>query len=322
MIELDEVDFHRRSAALVVVDVQQGFEDEAWWGPRNNPDADSNILALVRCFESAGNAIIFVQHESLNPESPLHPDAPGHRLKAYLDGIDHDLLVTKSVNSSFHGSPDLDRWLRAREIDTVVIAGITTNHCCETTARIAGNLGYQTYFAIDATHTFDRTGPDETSLTADELSRATADQPARGVRHCSQHLFIVAVVCPLSVTVRDWKMAGLASGASLAATRWVTVGSIRRGVAASKSRPDGRNGPYVPSALTAAGCIEPSATVTPLPERNTRSWSTRTVTDPVRRDIWSPVTCVDPNRCAQYGARAVWALPVTGSSAMPADGAK
>jgi hypothetical protein len=50
---------------------------------------------------------------------------------------------------------------------------MTTNHCCETTARIAGNLGYDTVFAVDATHTFDRTGPDGHTLSADELTQAT-----------------------------------------------------------------------------------------------------------------------------------------------------
>ena len=54
------------------------------------------------------------------------------------------------------------------------MCGITTNHCCETTARVAGNLGYDVWFALDATHTFDRIGPDGVALTADALARATA----------------------------------------------------------------------------------------------------------------------------------------------------
>jgi len=85
-----------------------------------------------------------------------------------------DVLVTKSVNSSFHGDPDLDAWLRGKAIGSFVLAGITTNHCVETTARVGGNLGYDVWFALDATHTFDRTGPDGTTMTADELARATA----------------------------------------------------------------------------------------------------------------------------------------------------
>jgi nicotinamidase-related amidase len=78
------------------------------------------------------------------------------------------------VNSAFYGSPDLDAWLSDHQISGIVVCGITTNHCCETTARMGGNLGYDVLFALDATHTFDRTGPDGRVMTADELARATA----------------------------------------------------------------------------------------------------------------------------------------------------
>lgn len=161
-----------RDVALVVVDAQAGFDDPAW-GPRNNPEADENISALAEAFSEAGLPVVFVRHDSDDPASPLHPSRPGNRLKEYLRQTP-DLLVVKSVNSSFHGAPDLDAWLRSRGLDSIVIAGITTNHCCETTARVGGNLGYDVLFALDATHTFDRQGPDGSILTADELARATA----------------------------------------------------------------------------------------------------------------------------------------------------
>jgi nicotinamidase-related amidase len=84
-----------------------------------------------------------------------------------------DLLVTKSVNSSFYGSPDLDAWLKANEISEMAICGIQTNMCCEITARMAGNLGYDVWFALDATHTFAKEFKG-VKMSAEELSQATA----------------------------------------------------------------------------------------------------------------------------------------------------
>ncbi|MFS0866478.1 cysteine hydrolase family protein [Microbacterium sp. 179-B 1A2 NHS] len=159
--------------ALVVVDVQAGFDDAAYWGPRNNPDCEQNIAALIGRWRDRGWPLVFVRHDSASPGSPLAPGTPGNDFAPVITGVP-DLLVTKSVNSAFHGTPDLDAWLREEGVRQVVIAGITTNHCCETTARIAGNLGYDTYFALDATATFDRVGPDREVVPAATLTAVTA----------------------------------------------------------------------------------------------------------------------------------------------------
>jgi nicotinamidase-related amidase len=158
--------------ALVVVDVQRGFEDPSW-GPRDNPSCDANIAALVDAWSSRGRPLVYVRHDSVVAGSPLHPSGAGNQLKPYLTAAP-DLVVAKSVNSSFHGSPDLDAWLRARRLAGIVVCGITTNHCCETTARVGGNLGHTVLFAIDATHTFDRTAPDGSTVPAALLAQVTA----------------------------------------------------------------------------------------------------------------------------------------------------
>lgn len=159
--------------ALLVVDVQQGFDDVGYWGPRNNPGCEDNISALLAAWRARGRPVVFVRHDSIEAASPLSPGQPGNDLKPLVIG-EPDLLVTKHVNSCFHGAPDLDAWLRAQDLVGLVISGITTNHCCETTARVGGNLGHQVLFAWDATHTFDRRAPDGTVVTADELARVTA----------------------------------------------------------------------------------------------------------------------------------------------------
>jgi nicotinamidase-related amidase len=84
------------------------------------------------------------------------------------------LEITKSVHSAFLGTPDLHQWLAARGARQLVVAGIQTNRCCETTARVAGDLGYDVLFAIDATYTFDEVGPDGTELTGDQFAAVTA----------------------------------------------------------------------------------------------------------------------------------------------------
>ncbi len=158
--------------ALVVVDVQDGFREHAW-GRRNNPECEPNIARLEAHWRAQGWPVVHVRHDSTSPSSPLAPSSPGNRLQAFLAPT-ADLLVTKSVNSSFHGTPSLEDWLRARGLIGLVVCGITTNHCCETTARVGRNLGFDVFFALDATYTFDRSGPDGQTMRADELARATA----------------------------------------------------------------------------------------------------------------------------------------------------
>ena len=160
------------STALIVVDVQVGFDDPAW-GRRNNPSCEENIAALIGKWRIEGAPIVFVRHDSVLPESPLRPGQPGNQIRPEITG-EPDLLVTKNVNSAFLGDPDLDAWLRGRGITGVAIVGVQTNYCCETTARMAGNLGYETLFVLDATHTFDMPAFGGGTITAEELTRVTA----------------------------------------------------------------------------------------------------------------------------------------------------
>ncbi|GBQ02881.1 hypothetical protein SSP531S_43450 [Streptomyces spongiicola] len=120
-----------------------------------------------------------MRHDSSSAESPLRPGHPGNGFKDYVErrrgsGGGPELLVTKTVNSAFYGTPDLARWFGSQGVRQFVVAGIQTNMCAETTARMGGNLGYEVLFALDATHTFDLEGPFGWRLEADELARATA----------------------------------------------------------------------------------------------------------------------------------------------------
>ncbi|WP_128977936.1 cysteine hydrolase family protein [Streptomyces roseicoloratus] len=166
-------------AALVVVDVQKGFDDEGFWGRRDNPDAERNMAALIDRWQQTGRPVVFVRHDSPHAGSPLAPGTGGNALKDFVEerrgkGNGPELFVTKTVNSAFYGEPDLDAWLKGAGTGQLVIVGIQTNMCNETTARMGGNLGYDVLFPLDAMHTFDLTGPFGWRQSAEELSRATA----------------------------------------------------------------------------------------------------------------------------------------------------
>lgn len=161
------------NAALIVIDVQKGFDDP-YWGERNNPDCEGNIAALVSAWAAAERPIVLVRHDSIGEGSPLHPSNAGNGFKPGIIDVPHELLVVKNVNSAFYGEPDLHGWLQERGIRQLVLCGIQTNMCVETTARMGGNLGYKVILPLDATHTFDLAGPNGETLTADELSLATA----------------------------------------------------------------------------------------------------------------------------------------------------
>ncbi|WP_213454567.1 isochorismatase family protein [Rhizomonospora bruguierae] len=156
-------------AALLVIDVQAAFDDESYWGKRNNPEAEANIAALAAAWSAAGRPVVRVRHASTNPASPLRPEHPGHAYKAVVAGLSPALEVVKSVHSAFHGTPDLGAWLTANGVRQVVVTGVQTNRCCETTARLAGDLGYDVLFALDATYTFT-----EGDVTADQFAAVTA----------------------------------------------------------------------------------------------------------------------------------------------------
>ncbi|MEV5489475.1 cysteine hydrolase family protein [Streptomyces bobili] len=167
------------NAALVVVDVQKGFDEAEFWGRRNNPGADDNIASLIDVWQASGRPVVFVRHDSVKPESPLRAGYAGNGFKAYVEerrgkGAGAELFLTKTVNSAFYGTPDLDAWLKAEGVGQFVVAGIQTNMCVETTARMGGNLGYDVVVAYDATYTFDLAGPFGWRRTADEVGQASA----------------------------------------------------------------------------------------------------------------------------------------------------
>lgn len=158
------------NTALLVIDVQVGFDDPAW-GPRNNPQAETNIAALIAAWRKAGAPIVHVVHDSPAPSGLLRPGTTGNATKPEAQPLDGEGVYRKTVNSAFIGT-SLETDLRMLGVGTLVIVGLTTNHCVSTTARMAGNLGFETLVVADATATFDRANRDGTIRRAIDVHEA------------------------------------------------------------------------------------------------------------------------------------------------------
>ncbi len=153
--------------ALLVIDVQRGFEDPRW-GARNNPDAEANIARLLAAWRTSGRPVVHVHHDSRAPDGAFRPGTPGNAPKPEAEPHAGEPVHRKSVNSAFIGT-SLEADLRARGVESLVIVGLTTNHCVSTTTRMAGNLGFDTSIVSDATATFDRPGLDGRLRPASEV---------------------------------------------------------------------------------------------------------------------------------------------------------
>lgn len=155
--------------ALIVVDVQRAFDEwEAAGKRRNNPEAITRIAELLAAFRRERAPILHIRHEGTRPGSSFRRDSTGYIVKDEAREIEGEQVIVKRVNSAFIGT-DLENRLRAADIKTLVICGATTNHCVETTTRMAGNLGFAAWLVRDATWTFDRVGPDGDKHSAEDI---------------------------------------------------------------------------------------------------------------------------------------------------------
>ncbi|MBS1510986.1 MAG: cysteine hydrolase [Bacteroidetes bacterium] len=144
--------------ALLLIDIQKGFDDIPYWGgQRNNPGAEENAAILLQWWRKQQWPVFHIRHCSTNPLSPLHPSKEGNNFKDIVQPYSHEQVIRKNVNSAFIDT-NLEAQLNQLQITQLVIVGLTTDHCISTTVRMAGNLGFTAYVVADATATFCKTG--------------------------------------------------------------------------------------------------------------------------------------------------------------------
>jgi nicotinamidase-related amidase len=161
------------NSALLLVDIQKGFDDISYWGgQRNNPDAEKNAADLLKLWRENNLPVFHIKHCSLIPVSPLNEANKGNEFKEIVSPVTGETIIKKQVNSAFIGTT-LKEQLDNKKISKLVIAGLTTDHCISTTTRMAGNLGFDTFLVSDATATFNKKGPDGKNYPA-ELIHETA----------------------------------------------------------------------------------------------------------------------------------------------------
>ena len=150
--------FIKKNPALLLVDIQKAFLEKDYPGLiRNNENAEFICGKILKKWRTLDLPIIHVRHSSTNPESKLHKSRPGFEFNDYVTPLETEMVLTKEVNSAFIGT-NLENILIKSHIDTLVIVGMTTNHCISTTVRMSGNLGFDTYLISDSTACYNAKG--------------------------------------------------------------------------------------------------------------------------------------------------------------------
>jgi len=158
-----------KKIALLVIDVQKAF-DELRWGTRNNLSAESNISTLLTHWRKHDLPVIHIKHSSIIESSSFHPSNSGSDFKEAAKPLLQEKVFEKFVNSAFIGT-SLENYLRENNLNSLVIVGLTTDHCVSTSTRMAANLGFDVVLVSDATATFNKTGHDGIQYSGDEIHK-------------------------------------------------------------------------------------------------------------------------------------------------------
>src|SRR6185295_18137784 len=165
--------------ALLVVDVQQSFQQRPYWREDDVKPFLSHVQQLIDKATAAGIPVLQVFHieEQDGPTGPFSSKSGYVKALSALR-ISPTEVFRKEVHSSLYGRAangrTLEQWLRDFGIEHVVVTGIRTEQCCETTTRHASDAGFKVTYALDATLTFAMVSKSGRKWSPQEISERTA----------------------------------------------------------------------------------------------------------------------------------------------------
>lgn len=149
MLQSDQVPVEQ--SALLVIDAQDSFKVLPRWKRRNNPRFEENVASLIEAYRTARLPIIYFLHT--DSDESFSVNSPHFKLMDFIKPRPGEPVLVKTTRNCFTSTP-LQPLLFEKGVRKVAITGIQTEQCCETTARIAADLGYAVDFVTDATLTF------------------------------------------------------------------------------------------------------------------------------------------------------------------------
>ncbi len=148
---LDPKEVPIEQSALLIIDAQDSFKVGPRWARRNNPAFEKNVSALVEAYRAAHLPVVFFLHT--DSDEAFAKDSPSFKLMDFLKPRKDEPVMVKNTRNCFT-STTLQPYLIKKGVRRVSITGIQMEQCCETTARIAADLGYAVDFVTEATMTF------------------------------------------------------------------------------------------------------------------------------------------------------------------------
>jgi nicotinamidase-related amidase len=139
-----------KDSALLVIDVQQAMFDEGVYADDALLERIGSLIARAR---SCNAPVIYIQHNE-GPGEPLETNTPGWNVHSAIAPVDGDVVIQKRTPDSFHNT-NLQDELNKLGVHRLVLTGIQTDMCVDTTCRRAFSLGYDVVLAKDAHSTFD-----------------------------------------------------------------------------------------------------------------------------------------------------------------------